>query len=234
MSLYPIYSPLAAVVLPTIDSLEIDLNAELGITKDGSNDVTAWADQAGGTGYTFGSSSGKYPNWADDVNNGLPAVTYTTDEGQWDESTGGPSPSATHWFFVVRFDTIGGGAPFMYDTRGTIHSVRGENTAIVGQYAGAGVGNTLTVTMSTWVLFESMIDGATTSFMSENNGTKATGSDPGAGSTLANIYLMINDNKSTAGIACGVQRMLVYTENLSVDNRAAVQVYLNSYYALGF
>lgn len=66
----------AAPILPTIAGLVAWYDASLGITKDGGNLVSTWADQSG-NGVTITSSGSNRPLWRSSESNGYPAVDFS-------------------------------------------------------------------------------------------------------------------------------------------------------------
>jgi hypothetical protein len=103
MSLFPVISPAAAVFLPTdLANLELWVRSDLGITKDGSDFVSNWADQSG-NGRDFAEATNK-PLWVDSLVNGEAAVRF---DGSNDLLTASSWSQAlpVHVFLVVNQKT---------------------------------------------------------------------------------------------------------------------------------
>lgn len=72
----PGISSVAAFNPASISGLSVWLKADVGITKDGSNFVSAWADQSG-SGNNFAQATGaNQPIYSASVQNGLPVITF--------------------------------------------------------------------------------------------------------------------------------------------------------------
>jgi hypothetical protein len=58
------------------NGMQIWLKADAGVTKDGSNLVSQWADQSGGGRHASQSTSGSKPLWVNNVINGKPLLRF--------------------------------------------------------------------------------------------------------------------------------------------------------------
>ena len=72
------YAPLGSSFVPSdISGLQVWLDAELGVTKDGSNKVSAWLDQSSNAYNYTQALSAEQPTWVDASLNGKPIIRFS-------------------------------------------------------------------------------------------------------------------------------------------------------------
>lgn len=75
-SIQVVFSALTTSDQPSMVGLKLWLKADMGITKDGSNLVSQWADQSGNANHAIQASSSAQPLWVTNGFNGKPIVRF--------------------------------------------------------------------------------------------------------------------------------------------------------------
>jgi hypothetical protein len=180
-----------ASILPTdITGLKAWYRADLGVTKDGSNLVASWADQAAVVGaVTEGTNK---PLWVASAVNGQPAIRF---DGVNDILTSGAfsAIAGPHHIFMIfkQASWSSGERIFTADAGGSavlmVYQV--GSTPNLSQFISTGA-NAVSATLDTYFLLQSYLEaGSTASFQSLNAGAKVTGSSPGTASSPTRLAL---------------------------------------------
>lgn len=162
MSLLPVFSPTYAseVPFPSISGLRVHLRADLGITKDGSDLVSAWADQSG-NGLDFTQATGaNQPLWLATSGTGQPTVRF---DGSNDNINTGTisSLAAPHHFFIVFKQITWVDNDYIYVNNTTGVALEQNTTANqVSQYNGT---NPLAADVTSYWLHSNYLNGAASS-----------------------------------------------------------------------
>ena len=162
MSLLPVYSPTydSEVPFPSISGLRVRLRADLGITKDGSDLVSAWADQSG-NGLNFTQATGGHqPLWLATSGTGQPIVRF---DGSTDNINTGTisSQAAPHHFFIVFKQLYWGDNEYIYVNNTTGVTLEQNPTANqVSQYNGT---NPLAADLTNYWLHRNFLNGSASS-----------------------------------------------------------------------
>ena len=208
-----------------VSGLILWLDASEGITKDGSNLVSAWADQSG-SGNNL-SAGGNKPTWTDSELNGLPAVVFGSDTSLAKATWSGGAISQPFYVFAVmtfgqspeEYNWDGGGSSdrfyFYNDTDSRIVSCGTELTI-----SGNPANNYYYVTF--------FVDGVSSNQrrngVSQNSGNMGSGSWNGI--TLASRY---SDESYNDPKFC---EFLVYDNDVGTSNRDEIETYLAEKYDL--
>ena len=100
--------------LPT--GMKLWLKGDAGVTKDGSNKVSAWADQSGNGNNATQATSSKQPTWVDNAVNGHPVMRFSGTDDVLAGSVNFNVASSDHTMFVVhkRTTATAASAPFSF------------------------------------------------------------------------------------------------------------------------
>ena len=71
------YDPYGKQETSLPSGMKLWLKADAGVTKDGSNKVSAWADQSGNSNSALQATSSKQPAWVDNAANGHPVMRFS-------------------------------------------------------------------------------------------------------------------------------------------------------------
>ena len=88
--------------LPVTTNLQLWLKADAGITKDGTNNVSAWADQSGNSHHADQSNSTAQPLWVDNVINGKPVIRFDGNSDVMTTDVNGPGGTEFTFFVVAK------------------------------------------------------------------------------------------------------------------------------------
>lgn len=213
---------------------DFGINGEAGLPADGTL-VERWNDSSthGRDLRRVSSDAAARPVLQHDTGNGMPSLEFSGDDYIW-ASTGefGVMTGARTIFVVTRADSLNGG--YVFDSS----SSSGRNALLTGESANPGVwtlftGSNPTVTSdaigpgSLTMVTSELADGA--QVLRLNGETVATGT-----SALSNLAGIILGARYTTGnrLVGGICEVLVYSDVLSIDDRAAIEHYLDTKYDL--
>jgi hypothetical protein len=161
-------------------NLVFHIRADLGITKDGSDQISQWDDQtASGFDLTQATTADK-PDYIASELNGHPVVRFPGGT-EHIASTGFAISSPFHCFMVFNQVTWVADDRIWLDT--TSHPFIGQgggggSTPQVKHNGGSALGNTVSPTVDTWYILQSYFNGAS-SHQALNNGSESTGTNVG-------------------------------------------------------
>jgi hypothetical protein len=204
--------------------------ADLGITKDASNNIATWADQSGNArDLTEGTNQ---PTWVASGVNGQPIVRFS-----------GPasavqlvSPSFTlgqpvHIFMVVQQDTWGSNDRlFSGNASNSMAILQGDSSPLVKQFNGSTFVNSVSATLDTWFLLQSYWS-STASFQRLNAAAVVSGGDGGSGGILGGFVL---DNRQGGDTASDVDvaELAIYSAQVTGASLDALMAYFRTRYSL--
>ncbi|MEO6133561.1 MAG: T9SS type A sorting domain-containing protein [Ginsengibacter sp.] len=88
--------------LPVTTNLQLWLKADAGVTKDGSNNVSDWADQSGNAHHANQSTPASQPLWVDNVVNGKPVIRFDGNSDLMTTDVTGPGGTELTFFVVAK------------------------------------------------------------------------------------------------------------------------------------
>jgi hypothetical protein len=226
--------------VPTdIAGCQLWLKADAGITKDGSNYVSQWADQSGNNNHAVQATGSAQPLWADGLLNGKPVINFNGTSNFLDFPSGMLyNLSAISFFIVIKpYDITtnkGYFAPSLYYNQGiSLYSYPDWTLNINGSRIFSSAPNAI-ITESTWTLsnFKYSPSG-TTGFINSNSIIPYDSTYKGALS-LNGIYALgryANSFGSYYGKMI-VSELIIYNSSISDADRQLVENYINTKYAI--
>ena len=235
--------------LPT--GMKLWLRADAGVTKDGSNKVSAWADQSGNSANGSQANSANQPTWVDNVINGQPVLRFdgTNDHIQGTNNGYNPSggdytifvvhrrSSSAAWTGVFTYNNTSGvqGAPIASWINATDQF--GVNAAGI---SATGVSVNLSGAPSDVYLSTIQRKGGTAGnggalqvrsvsdwLLLQASGTQSWTSGSSAGYTVGRHWWQAADEHYLNG---DVAEVIVYDRSLSPSERSRVDTYLGKKY----
>lgn len=213
-----------------LNGLYLWLRADAGVTYDGSNNVSAWADQSG-NGKNATASGTQRPLYVNSDINGMPVISF---DGVDDRLVGPNVISATPCTIIIvakfsNSEEIG----MLFEQYGTYDNIalyRGFNGGTSRQfrlYNGADLTSSATTNDNQAYIFETIVDGVN-SYLYLNGSETAFG-DTGNLIPEGNYYLGYwagADEAKTMKIA----EVIVYNRAITTQERQQVESYLNTKY----
>jgi hypothetical protein len=205
------------------------LRSDLGITKDGADKVSAWADQSGNGNDVTQAAGDSQPLWVASQLNGYPSIRF---DGANDAMVTAPFvlSQPEDIYLVIKQPSFLHGDSIMDGNAVNSGRVAQLNPSPeIALYAGGAgwVCNTTTGSLN-WQLLQSRFNGAA-SLTRINGGVPVVG-DPGA-ANMGGVSL-----GATGGIGdfCNIEfsEIIIYSSALSDSNRQLVETYLNGRYAI--
>lgn len=134
-------------ILGLIPNILVWLEADSGVTMDGSNRVSQWNDQTANGGNAVQATSGIQPLYVASSINGLPAIRFTNARNDYMTlTTTLASAGSAHSLFTVFKENAAGPSTFNA-VMGFGSNSAGQSTSVIGQdsanalwFGGAGVG----------------------------------------------------------------------------------------------
>ena len=200
-------------------NLSLWVRSDLGVTKDGSDFVSAWADQSG-NGYNL---SGGSPLWQDAQINGYPSILFDGSNDQLNNTTNNIVSDPSSIFFVIKVVSATANDCVLAGTNSASRIVQdnSSNHSQDGQ-------NAVTLTTGTWHLFHSLWNGVSSSQEKNDDGSVSGGNAVG---NWADFYLgsrPVPDRYANFEIA----ELVAYDDEKSGDDLTRLKTYFNNRYAL--
>ncbi len=231
--------------------MKLWLKADAGVTKDGSNKVSAWADQSGSGANANQATSGAQPTWVDSALNGKPVLRFDGSDDFLQGTNNGYNPSAGDYtIFVVHKRTSSAywtGA-FTYNAASGVYGapIAGwrENTEQFGvNFVGssdAGVYVNHSGSPNDFYLTTVQRKGGTNGnggglkvrsvsegLLLESSGTQSWSSGASANYSVGRHWWNNGGHQLNGDVA----EVIVYNRNLSPSERSRVEVYLGKKYS---
>ena len=225
---------ISAVAFPSISGERFRFRADLGITKDGSNLVSNWADQSG-NGDDIAEATNK-PLYVANLVNGQPAIRFDGSNDVLSNSSV-TGFGDTHIYMVInQVSWTSGRYICRLRKSGDSHSIQQLSSTPRIQHGGDALDTNECIppSLGTFFLLNSRHDGATTSFNQINNDTAVTGGDPGSvNSGLTLIFLGANHTPA-AFSNIEVAEWVIYADagTITGSDDTALKNYFNARYAL--
>lgn len=189
--LMPFIAPGSPGILPVTADLEIYHRADLGVTKDGSDNVSDWAGQLG-TSHDVddGSTASRQPLWKDSQVNGKPSIEFDGTNEYLSKTSITSIPQPFHFFMCIKRVAWSGNDRDIHFTSGNTGMIyQGGSTPRFRQNAGSDA-NTNDITglsVGTFGVIQSFFNGAS-SFQVLDNGSQVSGGNPGTDAIDALYY----------------------------------------------
>jgi len=220
----------AAPAFPTITGLLAHYDAALGVTKDGSDNVSQWDDQSG-NGYHL-TTPDTDPVWYTSLVNGLPGIRFNG-SSDYMTKTGVTAFDDPHVYMVANSvsHTAGdllwylwkSGVSLTLEQTGSAPSVRlWGNGAYIATTTGGAVG--------TWHLSNACGNGSSDSFYQLNNDTKVQTATGGAITDLTVIALAANTSGTVEG-NIEVAELVIYSEAANTPITGGDDTLLKDYFS---
>lgn len=222
-----------SVVAPDdISGLQFWVRSDLGVTKDGSDNVSAWADQSG-NGRNVSEATNQ-PLWVDNVINGKPVIRF---DGSNDTlaSANWTLAQPSHWFCVFRLlATPAANAAVVYgDNDATTAQPNSMNitTTPTLRPQGNGVNGVASGTLSTSTTYlAEMFFNGTNCPMVLNNTSYASS---GANLTATIDGVILGSRTGTNFCNCEIAEVAIYNAEVTGDNLLGLRhSYFNKRYGV--
>lgn len=216
--------------IPTdIAGCQLWLKADAGITKDGSNYVSQWADQSG-NGNDFIQVIGSYqPLWVDEQVNSLPCIEFDGGGEYLKTSSLSMLPPISLYIVLRKKLTDNNNRYIMDGLQNNTMAFYLASTEL--KMYSAGYGPSLNISNDVFLLAGSQWN-LSNSYLFANNGLKAIGT---LGSPLATNGIVVGkiegygDNYSLNG---SIAEIIMYDNGVSTSDEDLIKTYLNTKYAL--
>jgi hypothetical protein len=226
--------------IPDPDPIEPDavadlicwLKADIGITKDGSDLVSTWADQAsGGNNDLTQSTASEKPLWVDNVQNSLPIIRFDGTDDSMQKTTwysGAISQPYTIFFVMrnLRAPVSITGEEYFYDSGSSsrvVLLVYGPTDTFYLYSEGGGQISSIDVDDTDFHYLTSLYDG-TSSLLRYDGGAETFNVNCG---TLDMNGLTLAQRKTGANVAkIEIGEIIVYDADVSDSDRLGVETYL--------
>jgi len=239
--------------MPPLPGLANWVKSDAGVTKDGSNNVTAWADQSGhGRNWT---EVNLYPArvvWTANVKNGLPALSVDGNNGATNHNCLKVAPfrsgSDTGEILVVILGGPTGGGVANYSWGGfgsysatTGHYVYSDGTwyEFFGITSRPAISNIGQGTAATWAIIDISVDSGASNYIARRNNSTLSTSSQTIGwrdGTAGNLFVLFaaTDNSCSGSFPWtgGIGEILFYDHVLSSSDRSAAYSYLSTKWAI--
>jgi len=202
-------------------------DAALGITKDGSDLVSAWADQSGNDYHLLQATDTNKPLWQADQKNGYPAVQFDG-VNDWMRAIFGATYTQPNTIFIVFKDPTYVQSERIYAGHGSNADFTMANNKYI-LYAGVVLIGTQATGGTSWRLNRNVFSGDP-SYMYFNGVAKGTGNAGNnslIGFTLGAIYGGTGEWGNP-----NIAEAIGYNANVSAGNCALIKAYLNAKYEI--
>lgn len=213
-----------------VSSLVLWLSADSGVTKDASNKITSWVDQANGSNFV-NATANQEPFWVANYRNQRPFVQTSNPQARFFSGPGiGITGSSYTIIYVLEQAAVAG------TSDGILHLSGGGNTLILkiqnGQFqVNTGSGDFKSNAYSTNVAHIATAQFSGTSTSLYLNGTldkTTTNVYPATGSTSSYLGVFFGG----AGFEGKIGEVLIYNQGLSTVDRVKAECYLSFKYNL--
>jgi hypothetical protein len=215
--------------IPVTTNLFVHFRADLGVTKDGSDLVSEWADQSG-NGHDLTSSGTKRPTLLSANLNGKDVLDFDgSDDNLIVSSLSLAQP--IHVFIVAKVNTWTSNDVILgFNPSTDMESfVQNGSSPQLKQRAGEDFINAISPTLGTAYLMQSLWNGSSSS-QALNNDSAVTGGD---GGTLALTTISVGAKTASTQYAdCTIAELAIYSSVQTGDDLASLKSYFNTRYSL--
>jgi hypothetical protein len=221
-------------------NLMLWLRADVGVTKNGSNRVSSWADQSGKSMTATGQGTTD-PLWVNNALNSYPAMQFDGVSNYFSLPSGFANFTAGTTIFVVATQTVTTNnahfvdfsAGFAVDVMSLLMSTTSNDLAYWeynGSWSGLTDSNALTLGTPYLTEFVEASSGSATLYVNATAQTTATIVIP-TNVTRTGNFIAKSDSTADALFEGNIEEVIVYNTALSTANRQAVESYLRAKYA---
>ena len=234
----------SGAVIPTAD-LEFWVRADAGVTKDGSNYVTSWADQTPSS-TEFAGPDGTQPLWVSGALGGKPVIRFDGNDRLWNNRFATANPiqgNEITAFMVANRSAVSvntsaatfiqnGQARDYNNTPSFVMAYEGTGGTTLQTYRNSGLSTASHPGNASPYIFATTFDGA-------NNTAFLNGAPQGAvaGSGAFDVDHIVIGQRYDLGFSNGyvgdIAELIVYDRALSAAERNQVGAYLSDKYGIG-
>lgn len=208
------------------------LKADVGITKDGGNLVSNWADQSGNSNDVAQATGTNQPLWVDSAYASKPTIRFDGVDNflQKQPFTAGGHTQPVTIFIVCKIPTDSGGNRMIYMAGTVSPATRNQlytTDTVIGMYAGAGP---ITVTKPTEALhyITSLWNGASSD--TRVDGVSVVSGN--AGTFTPNGMTLASQDTGSDYADIDICEVLFYDANITGTDLANIEAYLASRWGL--
>ena len=215
--------------IPVTTNLFAHFRADLGVTKDGSDLVSGWADQSG-NGNDLASSGTKRPTWLSANLNGRDVLDFDgSDDNLIVSALSLAQP--IHVFIVAKVNTWTSNDVILgFNPATDMESfVQNGSTPQLKQRAGESFINAISPTLGTTYLMQSLWNGGSSS-QALNDDSAVTGGDGGS-QELTTISVAAK-TAATQYADCTIAELAIYSSAQTGDALVSLKSYFNTRYIL--
>jgi hypothetical protein len=224
-------------------NMQLWLRSDVGVTYDGSNNVSQWLDQSG-NGNNFSNSGSARPTISTNAVNGLPAIAFNGSSQYLQGGSGFSTFTSGATIFVVTKPTAAGSdARFLeFGTAASTNSIilqrnstnAGAALYIYNNTTPTNVSATTGLTLNQFQLVSAVHSGAATATLYTDGTQTATGSIGNIPTvTRTGNFIGTNYSHNANWYQGQIAEMLVYNAPLNATQRQAVESYIYSKYGVG-
>jgi hypothetical protein len=222
-----------------LSGLKLWLISDTGVTKDGSNKVSAWADQSGTGNSVSQDTASSQPSWIDSVINQKPIIRFTGGSGLDDYLQYGGDVSAISTafsvFLVIKFSANSYSYnPFYWGSPSTRYITNDNNVLKFLSQGGPTVPSSCpTLNSGSFIIMGITLNSSKSSVKFYLNGTACGSGDPSDTGSMVFFALGIGILPTTdASVSFDLTEVVFYNTELSDSDRQGVEAYLNSKYVI--
>lgn len=178
-----------APALPTFGLIH-NWRSDLGITKDGSDLVSAWDDQVGSINFSQGTGTNQ-PLWVDAVVNGHPVIKFDGVDNFLNATFSPVVNQPYHIFMALYQATYSVNKKIFSQTPTEVAVEQRITSGYVSMNAGSAYGNSHNLGLTTWRMYHGFFNGASSYQGHDNAATTGPGSS-GAATLKAGFQLCGN------------------------------------------
>jgi len=226
------FSPAVSAFTPNdVDDLIVWLKADAGITKNGSNYVSAWDDQTtGGSNNTAQATADSQPLWIDDTQNGLPILSFdgTDDFLQKTTWSAGAISQPITIFLVLKNLRASTNEEYFYDCGSgnrTALIKSAEDPAFYYPYA-QGAGYTSDIDIDTDFHYLTILYNGASSTFRLDGGTETDSGTVGSVTMTGLTLAQRGDGVADRFSQCYIGEIMVYESDVSDSDRTLLETYL--------
>lgn len=216
--------------VPTdIAGCQLWLKADAGITKDGSNYVSQWADQSGNDNHAVQATGSAQPLWVDGQANSLPCIEFDGGGKHLKISSLSMLPPIS-LYVVLRKKITDNNNRYIMDGLQTNTMAFYLASTELKMYS-AGYGPSLNISNDVFLLAGSRWNGSN-SYLFANDGLNASGELGSPSATNGFIIGMPEGLADIYSLNGSLAEVIMYNNSIVTADEAAVKSYLNTKYAL--
>jgi hypothetical protein len=215
-----------SLILPTdVLGCKLWLRSDLGITKDGSDNVSEWADQSGNGNDLLQATPANQPNWVDAQLSGYPAIRFNGTSDSMQSSAFSSLSQPLEVLVVAKHLGGGTGNNYLIDGNSNTMVIYNAKDGYLRAYAGAFFVGPAWDYLS-WNLIDML-------FYSTSSEARLNGGEP----TTGNVGTYATTKFTLCAYGNGGQNgnydlveVIVYNAELSAPDRDNLEKYLNARY----